>query len=200
MAEPRTEAEAEAGDLTITLGGRSYRLPALTIRQGKEWRASLAGALSGMEADIPEDAPDGGEGALRSILSQGPAAKVAALAAYDIGGVLGGLDAIEARMTQRELGAAIEVVMEAEYPFEPDERRSVVEAFGLPLRVLGLASRAVTEGMSRPASSPSGPSRIGASNGPASSAPGPLSSSSSDGPTASGGPAGRSRTARSRRR
>lgn len=199
MVEPRSEEAAEAGLLVITMGGRRYRLPALTLEQGEAWQARVAAGVAAMRVDLPAGAPDGGESALRDLLSQGSVERRRALAAYDVTGVLGGEEAIRRQMTARELHDAVETILDAEYPFDPDGRHSVAEAFGLPLRVLGAASQAAMDVLSRPASSLSGLWPTGASAGPTSVDAGPASSSSSDGPTVSGGPAARSRTARSRR-
>ena len=209
MVEPRTEEAAEAASVTIIMGGRPYRLPTLRIAQSEEWERRVAHGMAAMRDGDPDVAE--GEQALREILSQGSLERRNALVAYDHLGhadegescgrcVLGGHEAIRQTMSKRELAAALEVITEAEFPFDPEEQRSVVAAFGLPLRVLGAVLRATTEGWSPPANSPNGHSPTGASPTPPSDASGPESSSSSDGPMASAGSAGRSKTARPRPR
>lgn len=210
MVEPRTEEAAEAASITIVMGGRPYRLPVLRIEQSEAWERAVAKGVSAMRTDLEDE---DGEAAVHDLLSQGSIERRHSVVAYDhlshadtyeregcARCVLGGHDGIRKAMSKRELGNAVEVVADAEFPFDAEERRSVVAAFGLPLRVLGAVLRAATEGWSPQESSPNGRSPTGASATPPSDEIGPESSSSSDGPMASAASPERSRTARPRPR
>lgn len=182
----RTEAEADAALLTIVMGGRDYRLRVLPIDQSEDWQTTLASTLAGLQVPDDDDdlAGEGGAAFIDTLLKDGARGRRRALLAYDVDDVLGGEDYVKRRMTQRELATALEVVLDAEFPFD-EERRSVVEAFGMPLRVLALASASAAAGMSPSVASPNGLSETGASATTASGASGPPSNSSSAGPTAS---------------
>lgn len=193
LPEARTEAEAESGYLTVIMGGRPYRLRVLTIEQSEDWQTTLSTTLAGLQVPDDDDVQDGGASFIDALLKDGARGRRKALLAYDRDGVLGGEDYVVKRMTQRELATALEVILDAEFPFV-EERRSVVEAFGMPLRVLALASAAAAAAVSPSERSASGLSPSGASTTAASGASGPKSSSPSAGPTASGG------RARSRKR
>lgn len=201
MADPRTEQEAESGLLTVRMGGEPFRLPVLSIALSEDWQTALARTLADLE--IGTDSEDGAE-VIAELFQQGQHARLAALGSYDHFGhlskppedahpercedcVLGGAENIRRHMTQRELGEAVEVILDAEFPFDTTGRRSVEEAFGLPLRVLGLAAQEMAESISARAKSASGRLPIGASTSPASAESGPKSNSRSAGPTASGG-------------
>ena len=175
----RTEDDGEAGVLHVMMGGRRYSLPVLTIGKSEEWQADLAVTMAGVPVDMDEDAD--GALALKRILTEGNKSMFAALAAYDIDGALGGEANMRKRMTQRELKAAIDLIMEAEFPFEQGGR-SVAEAFGLPLQVLGAATRMATGAASQRGPSRPSPFTNGTSRMPTSDDDGLPSSSSSDGP------------------
>jgi len=186
LRTPRTEAEAEAGLLTVVMGGRPYRLPVLPIGESEDWQTTLATTLAGLQVPDDDDLEDGGAAFIDVLLKDGARGRRRALLAYDRDDVLGGEENVKRRMTQRELADALGVVLDAEFPFV-EERRSVVEAFGMPLRVLALASAAAAAEASPSARSASGLSLLGESTTPASDASGPTNNSPSGGSTASAG-------------
>lgn len=181
----RTEDEAESGFLTVVMGGRDYRLRVLTIGESEEWQTFLSTVLAGLQVPESDDLEDGGAAFIDVLLKDGARGRRRVLLAYDLDDVLGGEDYVKKRMTQRELATALEVVLDAEYPFV-EERRSVVEAFGMPLRILALASASAAVDTSRQERSLSGLSPSGDSPTPTSDDAGHKSSSPSGGPTASG--------------
>lgn len=178
MTEHRTEDEAEAGLIRVSMGGERFTLPVLTIEKSEEWQAEVGAELSALD-----DGLGSGDGTLGSVLQRGGQAMRTVVLAYDVGGVLGGDDGIRKRMTQRELWQATESMIDAEFPFDEAARRSVAEMFGLPLKALEIVSKTVMEEASRQAKYPSGPSPIGESTTPASDESGPVNNSSSDGRT-----------------
>lgn len=182
----RTEDDGESGFLTIRMGGRDYRLRVLPIDASEEWQTTLATTLAGLQVPDDGDVEDGGATFIDVLLKDGARGRRKALLAYDVDDVLGGEEYVKKRMTQRELVAALEVVLDAEFPFA-EERRSVVEAFGMPLRVLALASASAAVDTSQSARSLSGLSPTGDSPTPTSVASGAKSSSSSAGPTGRSG-------------
>jgi hypothetical protein len=175
----RTEDDGESGVLRIEMGGRAYRLPVLTIAQSEEWQENLAHIMAGVPVDMDDDQT--GEVALRAVLTEGPKAMFKALATYDVNEVLGGEANIKSKMTQRELKDAVDLITEAEFPFD-EGGRSVAEAFGLSLRVLGAATRMATSAGPRRVRSASGLSPTGVSPMPTSDSGGRPSNSSSAGP------------------
>ena len=181
MTGYRTEDEAEAGLIRVSMGGERLTLPVLTIAQSEEWQAAVGAELSTLD-----DGLGVGDGTLGTVLQRGSQAMVTVVLAYDVGGVLGGEEGIRSRMTQRELWQATETMLDAEFPFDEAARRSVAEMFGLPLKALEIVSKTVMDEASRQAKYPSGPSLIGASTTPASDESGPVNNSSSDGRTANG--------------
>lgn len=186
--DPRTEEEAEAGTLTVFMGGKPYTLPVLTIAESEDWQAALVQQLQTI------DIPEGGDGItqMQAIIGGGTKAKMAVLLAYDHSGVLGGADNVRKHMTQQELRRAVDTLIEVEFPFETDAARSVAEAFGLPMRAMGAYLRqAVDVRASLSGNSASGPSPIGVSPTTVSVANGRRNNSRSAGPTASTGSVGK---------
>lgn len=180
----RTEGTGLAGLLTVVMDGQPYQLRVLTIERTEAWQRQAAAQVAGM--DVPDEAS--ATDLLTILMRAGTDAAIAALAAYDEAGVLGGADGIRARMNPMELRAAMEVVMAAAVPFDLDASRSVAAVFGGPTRTLA-ATLALTiaqtlMGRPVPASSMPGPSPDGASATTTSDEPGPPSSSSSAGSTA----------------
>lgn len=179
MAVERTEDAGLAGVLPITIGGRVRYVPALKIRQSREWKAKLGELVAGV--DIDDDLG-------RTIATLANLASDRALdlvEAYDTTGVLGGREAIEDQATDAELFAALEVIVKATYPFE-GALRSAAEAFGPQLRTLaGRALAVAADALSRVSSTPT-PSASGASTRTPSSSGSAMSSSSSSGPTTNG--------------
>lgn len=186
----RTEDAAEAGTLKVVMGGQPYRLPCLTIEQSEEWQEAVGDVLSNLDLGLDDDS----RRTMKQVIKTGGQAELSAVAAYDITGVLGGSDNMRKRMTARELHAAMEVIADAEYPFDEEAKRSVVEMFGLPLRAMGLVSRAVTDDASRRVKFLSSLSPDGASATPTSDENGRASNSSSGGRTARSGSRKKART------
>lgn len=181
MTQDRTEEAALSGLLEIRMGGQPYTLPVLTMAQSEAWQRTLAQRLASI--DVLPDLDDGGE-LMAQLFAAGGQAKLDVVAAYDLTGVLGGREAIRERITQMELAAALEVMVEAELPFGVVAAPSVVAAFGEPMR-LAVATLVAIRSLSE--RSPSGPSLTGGLTGPPSGTDGPTSSSSSIGPTGSDG-------------
>lgn len=178
----RTEDLGERGVLPIIMGGRTHELRTLTLRESRAWKRKLAEAIARLDGELHPSA-DGAD-FIGTLLTIGDEERIAILVAYDVEGVLGGRDHIEDTMRAEELAPAVEAVLDAQAPFGEADVPSVVAAFGRPVRVLGgLLSTLVAT--SARESSPSGPSRPGASPTSTSTSDGPSSSSSSDGPTPS---------------
>lgn len=182
VATERTEDLGEVGVLHLTMRGQPVKLRVLTIEESDAWLDTLARLLSGL--DVPDMEGDAAE-AMARVFHAGSDARLSVIAAYDIEGVLGGPDAIRKSMSKQELAAALEVMVEAEGPLGLADARSVVEAFGLPLKRAAVTLRALGA-LSRPERSPSRPSSTGASPTPTSTGRGRASSSSSGGRTSSG--------------
>lgn len=181
MAE-RTEEAGLAGLLDITMGGRVYTLPALTIEQSDQWLDRLGAAMA--DAEVLDG--DSGADTLRTLLRHAAETALELVVAYDTTGVLGGADEIRRRATKRELSEALEMMVKVEDPFGEGGQRLVAAAFGYPARLAAERLELVTEPMLRLVRSLSTPSEPGDSTTPGTSDPdGPESSSSSTGPTPS---------------
>jgi hypothetical protein len=180
----RTEEEAIVRLLTVQMGGQKYELPTLTLKQSKAWYAEVAHQTAIMEP------PDQGDdaAAILGLMGASNSATLALIVAYDTSNQLGGTEAIENRMSQREAKAAFEEMLNAELPFE-GAVPSVVEVFGAPGRALAAGLMlTMARALFPQASLPSGLSPTGDSTTPGTSGPtGPSSSSSSTGDTARNG-------------
>lgn len=182
MTQERSEADGLAGRLTLTMGGRAFDVPVLTIEQSEAWQRTLAHRLASIDV-LP--ATDDGEELMAQLFAAGGQAKLDVVAAYDLTGVLGGRDAIRAAMSQKELASALEAMVEAELPFGVVAAPSVVAAFGEPMRIAAATLTAIRSLSER---SPNGASPTGDSPGTATSArTGRRNSSGSTGTTASVG-------------
>ena len=160
MDEERTEEARAAGFLHLVLGGTRVELPVLKIRQARAWKEKL-GATEMSPTDLESDM----DYPMRVMLDL--------VAAYDVTGVLGGVEAIEDRATDREVYAAFRAMLEATYPFVDTAT------------MVGDFARLVVAAFYRRANTTSGPSRIGASTRTGSKRATPKSSSSSSGKLAS---------------
>lgn len=179
MVAERTEDLGEIGVLHLTVGGQPVRLRVLTIEESDAWLDTLARVLSSLDVPDMEGEP---ADVMARVFRAGSDARVRVVAAYDIEGVLGGVEAVRKRMSKQELASALEVMVEAEGPLGMVDARSVVEAFGLPLK-RAAGTLGALAAISRPERSPSRRSGTGASPTPRSTGPGRASSSSSGGPT-----------------
>ncbi len=168
----RTEAEALASAIPVTIGGRPYTLRALAIEDSEAWQELLGRTIAGV------DLPDGLDAAdtLAALGSQGSRKMRELLLAYDLDHVLPALGKVA---SQRDVYLALRGVLAAEYPFVTD-LRSVAEAFGPQLRPL----LAVVVGSLIRASGTNGPSPTGDSPPALSVVSSAESSSSSSGATA----------------
>jgi hypothetical protein len=176
----RSEDLAARQVLPISVGGERIELRTLSIEESDAWLRTLTGAV-----DIDVGAIGGDADGLAKLLSLSAQAALDVIAAYDADGVLGGREALSARMTKREVRIALEAMATAEDPFAEGALRLVDEVFGAPSRLLAAMSTMVTSELaSRPGASPSGASLPGASTtGPRSDLAGAASGSSSSGPT-----------------
>jgi hypothetical protein len=184
MSQERTEAEALAQVLTISVGGEQLQMRTLTIDESDAWLRRLTGAV---DVELPQ--AEGDADTLARMLALPAAAALDLVAAYDVDDVLGAADSLRTRMTKRELHAALEAMADAEDPFGEGAARLAAEVFGAPSRFLAAMTSLVIDGLASPTDgSPSGASAPGASTGPEASAPaGVASASSSSGPTATSG-------------
>lgn len=186
----RTEELALSGLLPLTIGGQPVELRTLTIEESDRWLGQLAADLAALEVPISEH---DGMAMLTGFLTSSAGAALRLIAAYDVEGVLGGIDAVRAKASKRELKAALEQMVTAEDPFGEDGARSVAAAFGAPSRLLRLGMSAALDEMAASLREPSmsGPSPGMASATHGSGESGPASSSSSAGPTRKRQPATR---------
>jgi hypothetical protein len=194
MAE-RTEAEALAQVLTISVGGEPVTLRTLTIDESDAWLRRLTGAV-----DVELGEAEGDADTLARMLALPATAALDLVAAYDVDSVLGEPASLRARMTKRELHGALEAMADAEDPFGEGAARLAAEVFGAPSRFLATMTSLVLDGLTT-APSPSGASTPGASTGqPTSDPAGAASASWSAGRTGTSGngPKRRSGAKRSR--
>ena len=84
MAEERTEAEALAQVLTISVGGEPVALRTLTIDESDAWLRRLTGAV-----DVELAEAEGDADTLARMLALPAQAALDLVAAYDVDGVLG---------------------------------------------------------------------------------------------------------------
>lgn len=184
MTDVRTEAEALAQALTISVGGEPVALRTLTIDESDAWLRRLTGAV-----DVELGDAEGDADTLARLLALPARAALDLVAAYDVDGILGDVDSLRTRMTKRELHAALEAMADAEDPFGEGAARLAAEVFGAPSRFLAAMTSLVLDGLASPTDgSPSGASTRGASTGHRTSDPaGAASASSSAGRTATSG-------------
>jgi hypothetical protein len=196
MTDERTEADALAQVLTVSVGGEAVELRTLTIDESDAWLRRLTGAV-----DIALPDAEGDADTLARMLALPAQAALDLVAAYDKDGVLGDTEALRTRMTKRELHEALEAMADAEDPFGEGAARLAAEVFGAPSRFLAAMTQLVLDGLASPtAPSPNGASTPGASTGQGTAAPpGAASASSSVGPTATSGNGRKRRAARSDR-
>lgn len=176
MTEERTEELGEAGLLHLHVGQDIVPLRVLTIEESDAWQATFAESYAALE--VPKSPLEGGE-LLRKMMEVGPAATLDLLLAYDLDGALGGRESLRKRMTKAQLRAAFDAILEAELPLDPDERRSVLEGFGLATQLMAATLEVLARSVR--GSYQSGLSGTGGSPTRLSAVPGPESSSSSDG-------------------
>jgi hypothetical protein len=160
------------------MGGQPYELRTLTLDESDEWLGKVAAAMSAIE--IPDEVSWLGD--IAALLTTSATAVAGLVAEYDRDGVLGGLDVIRARMTKRELKAAMDAMVTAEDPFGTDVARSVATGFGAPSQTLAFGIERVAVA-SQLAISMNGRSARSGSTIDGSAASGAASSSSSAGPT-----------------
>jgi len=159
----RRASDALRGLARLAIGGEEILLPVLTIEQNEAWVSALDAELAGLVAGIT-GGPEAGTPAedlelvLSALASELPRL-VAALADYDRGGLLGGVDGIRRRARPHEVIAALLTIWRAANPLAD-------------IALLGLATSGTSSG---PTSSPSAPG--GSTTGP-SAGPGPRSSGS----------------------
>jgi hypothetical protein len=197
MTEERTEAEALAQVLTLSVGGEPVALRTLTIDESDAWLRRLTGAV---DVELPD--AEGDADTLARMLALPAQAALELVAAYDVDGVLGDPESLRTRMTKRELHAALEAMADAEDPFGEGAARLAAEVFGAPSRFLAAMTQLVIDGLASPTvPSPSGASTPGVSTGPATSDPaGAASASSSAGRTATSGNGSKRRSGAKRSR
>lgn len=176
----RTEDAALRGVLTLTLGGEEVGLRTLTLDESDEWLDLLAQHLSDIELPSTD-----GTVAIKGALTAPAASAAVLLAAYDRDATLGGLEAIRAKASKRELKTALELMVSAEDPFGEGVALSVAEAYGAPSRLLAHVLTMVLDEAKWPsqAASMTGASSATASDTRRSASGGRGSSSSSGGPT-----------------
>jgi hypothetical protein len=178
----RTEQDALDRKVVLWRAGEPVILRTLTIEESDTWLEQLTERT--IRLDIPDDS-ESGVAVLAALIRSSTNAAVGLVAAYDLDGVLGGVDGIRSTMSKAELAHALEVMVSAETPFG-DGARSVAKVFGAPMTALGagsdLALRAMQEYLL--AQSTSGPSEGSATATTESDASGAGSSSSSAGRTA----------------
>jgi hypothetical protein len=184
MPDVRTEAEALAQVLNVSVGGEPVALRTLTIDESDAWLRRLTGAV---DVELPD--AEGDADTLARMLALPATAALELVAAYDVDGVLGEPASLRTRMTKRELHDALEAMADAEDPFGEGAARLAAEVFGAPSRFLAAMTSLVIDGLASPTDgSPSGASMPGASTGHRTSDPvGAASASSSAGPTATSG-------------
>lgn len=181
MDDVRTEEAALGGFLSLSMDGRQYQVPVLTIERSDAWLRLVADATANVR--LPSD--DDGGAIVHQLLTASAGAALDLVVAYDRTGVLGGADAIRAAMSKRELRSALETMVTAEDPYGEDGAHSVAVALGAPTRMVGYVMDQALEAMASLLRVPSTPmpSATGGSDTTPSVVPGPESSSSSGGPT-----------------
>lgn len=142
VTEQRPEDDRANGVLRIILGGRPVELPVLRIRQSRAWRERFA-AMAETDGEGATDIGLPIEGMLDL------------LAAYDMGGILGGREAIEDRATDREVYDAFEQIVAASYPFADARVMTQVAAGAFSRQAQPTNGRSRT-GASRPMTSRTG--------------------------------------------
>ena len=120
--QPRSDEEVAAGALTLTFGGRPYRVPVLVIEDNEQWVASFAAAVQSSASDLSgvesiEEASRFIAGKTRLIVDL--------LAAYDTTGRLGGTEWLVKHATAGEVYEALREVLRAAFPFGDDLERWV---------------------------------------------------------------------------
>lgn len=179
MIADRTEELALAGQLPISVGGRTVVLRTLNLDESEDWLAELGRQVAGFEIPESDDA--------FAQIAQAPAkAMLELVVAYDLDGVLGPGESLRKRMTQRELYDAVQQMVTAEAPFVRDVR-SVAEAFGPQLRAVVTSLVMAVVERSQQASNTNGRSPIGDSSPRLSIVDSPGNSSRSSGGTVSEG-------------
>lgn len=129
---PATVASPYPEHLEIRVGGESVRMRELPIGQSDAWKRLLAEEIASI--DIPGTFDDGAS-AIHDLLVQPARRALRLLRAFDRDRVLP--EDLEARMTERELHAALEGMVRMEYPFDStDTIRAVAMAFSEPGRIL----------------------------------------------------------------
>lgn len=103
MTVERAEEDRAVGLLRFTLGGTRVELPALKIRQAREWKKRLS-AVS-----FDDETVDVMEYPVDTMLDL--------VEAYDVQGILGGRESIEDRATDLELYTLFRQILEATFPF-----------------------------------------------------------------------------------
>jgi hypothetical protein len=176
----RTEEEALAGLLTITVGGRPEVLPVLPWSVSDEWTRAVSAAISDVE--MPSD----GDGAdiIHAMVRRSTSAMLDLIVAYDSEGRLGGAESLGKRIRPAEIRAAFDAIADVADPLG-ELARLAGEVFGRPMAVYRkVVGAAMTAALTAPlGASTRSPSGGGASATPPSGESGPSSSSGSAGHT-----------------
>lgn len=179
--DERTEGLALSRVLPLLVGGQTVQLRTLSIDESDAWLGLVAARLASVDLDQTLAASE----SIAELMTWSSSAVVGLVAAYDLDGTLGGIEAIRSTMSKGELKAAMDAMVTAEDPFGEAVARSVVETLGLPSRFLATFTRMeVTRAIaSQLASSTTGPSAPTDSTIGPSEPVGVASSSTSDGRT-----------------
>lgn len=112
----RSEEDALAGILRLTVGGRERELPVLTIAAARLWKAELVRVLAGQIGEMRFDSIED-TGAIASAVGD---RMLDLVVAYDTGSELGGKEYLEAKATDAEIYLAFRSILEVSFPFVRD--------------------------------------------------------------------------------
>jgi hypothetical protein len=181
LAVVRSEEDASAGVLLVTIAGQTRTVPVLRRRESRAWKKQAATQFGA--TDIPDN-PDLGE-FMVSLMDVADEAILDLVVSYDQTSALGGREYLDAKATDRELWDALEAMVTAAFPFAGESPlRSAVATFGEQLKGL-ISMRIAMLGMRLAQELSSTGSPAPTVGDPASSTTSPMSSTSSTGTTAS---------------
>jgi hypothetical protein len=136
----RSEEDALAGVLRVTVGGRERELPVLTIAVARAWKAELVKVLAGQIGEMRFDSIED-TGAVAAAVGD---RMLELVVAYDTGSELGGREYLEAKATDAEIYAAFRSILEVSFPFVRDLPSAVAVLQALAVSAPSLEPRSTS--------------------------------------------------------
>ncbi len=132
MVGLRNEEAALSGLLTLRIGGQSFDVPTLKIKQSRKWKSDVSVALGSAVSRI-SDVADTNADWLRPLANVPTDIMLDLVLAYDVKNVMGGRKWLEENADDREVWEALQQMLGATFPFVA-ALRSAVAGSGDELR------------------------------------------------------------------